>query len=80
MRKDLTLEYWRNVVDKLLDDHGISLLSHHGHHSRDEMKEFVNTIYDKFDARRKHEEALSADEDDLKKLEKEISFITAHKK
>ncbi len=80
MRKDLTLEYWRNVVDKLLDDHGIPLLAHHGHHSHDEMKEFVNTVYDAFDARRKHEEARKADEDDLKELEKEISSITARKK
>lgn len=44
------------------------------------MKEFVSTVYDAFDARRKREEARKADEDDLKKLEKEISFITAHKK
>lgn len=80
MRKDLTLEYWHNVVDKLLDDHGIPLLAHHDHHSHDEMKEFVNTVYDAFDARRKHEEARKADEDDLKELEKEISSITARKK
>lgn len=32
LRKDLTLDYWRNTVDKLLADHGIPLLSHHGHH------------------------------------------------
>lgn len=80
MRKDLTLEYWRNAVDKLLDDHGIPLLAHHGHHSHDEMKEFVSTVYDAFDTRRKREEARKADEDDLKELEKEVSSITARKK
>ena len=80
MHKDLTLEYWRNVVDKLLDDHGIPLLAHHGHHSHDEMKEFVSTVYDAFDTRRKREEACKADEDDLKELEKEVASITTHKK
>lgn len=80
MYKDLTLEYWRNVVDKLLDDHGIPLLAHHGHHSHDEMKEFVSTVYDAFDTRRKREEACKADEDDLKELEKEVASITTHKK
>ena len=72
LRKDLTLDYWRNTVDKLLADHGIPLLSHHGHHSRDEMKTFVNNVYEEFDIRRKDQEA---DEDDFRELENEIPSI-----
>lgn len=75
LRKDLTLDYWRNTVDKLLDDHGIPLLSHHGHHSRDEMKTFVNNVYEEFDTRRKNQEAQQADEDDFRELENEIPSI-----
>ena len=75
MRKDLTLDYWRNTVDKLLSDHDIPILSNHGHHSRREMLDTVNTAYDVFDARRKQEEAQQADEDDLKELEAEIPAI-----
>lgn len=75
MRKDLTLDYWRNTVDKLLSDHDIPILSNHGHHSRREMLDTVNTAYDVFDARRKQEEARQADEDDLKELEEEIPAI-----
>lgn len=75
LRKDLTLDYWRNTVDKLLDDHGIPLLSHHGHHSRDEMKTFVNNVYEEFDTRRKDQEAQQADEDDFRELESEIPSI-----
>lgn len=75
LRKDLTLDYWRNTVDKLLADHGIPLLSHHGHHSRDEMKTFVNNVYEEFDIRRKDQESQQADEDDFRELENEIPSI-----
>lgn len=75
MRKDLTLDYWRNTVDKILSYHDIPILSNHGHHSRREMLDTVNTAYDVFDARRKQEEARQADEDDLKELEAEIPAI-----
>ena len=75
MRKDLTLDYWRNTVDKLLSDHDIPVLSNHGRHSRREMLDTVNTAYETFDARRKQEEARQADEDDLKELESEIPAI-----
>lgn len=75
MRKDLTLDYWRNTVDKLLSDHDIPVLSNHGRHPRREMLDTVNTAYETFDARRKQEEARQADEDDLKELEAENPAI-----
>lgn len=75
LRKDLTLNYWRNTVDKLLIDHGIPLLPHRGHHSHDEMKNFVNNVYEEFDEIRKHQEAQQADEDDFRELENKIPDI-----
>lgn len=80
MRKDLTLSYWRNTVDKLLSDHDIPLLPHHGHHSHSDMKSYVNNVYDAFDARRKQADAEKADKDDLLALEDEIPAIKQRKK
>ena len=80
MRKDLTLVYWREIVDKLLTDHDIPLLSHHGHHSQEEMRQHVNTVYQTFDTKRKQEEAQKADIDDLKELEDTIPSIQLRKK
>ena len=75
LRKDLTLQYWRDTVDKLLDDHGIPILDHHGQHSHDDMVEFATDTYEKFAARRRHEEAVQADLDDMAELEKELPLI-----
>ncbi len=75
LRKDLTLQYWRDTVDKLLDDHGIPVLDHHGQHSHDDMVEFATDTYEKFAARRRHEEAVQADLDDMAELEKELPLI-----
>lgn len=75
LRKDLTLQYWRDTVDKLLDDHGIPVLDHRGHHSHDEMVELATDTYEKFDARRLHAEAVQADLDDMAELEKELPQI-----
>ena len=80
LRKDLTLQYWRDTVDKLLDDHGIPVLDHHGQHSHDDMVEFATNTYEKFAARRRHEEAVQADLDDMAELEKELPLIKGRKK
>ena len=80
MRKDLTLVYWRKIVDKLLTDHDIPLLSHHGQHSQEEMRQHVNTVYQTFDTKRKQEEAQKADIDDLKELEDTIPSSQLRKK
>lgn len=80
MRKDLTLQYWRDTVDKLLSDHDIPVLDHHGQHSHDEMVEKVYALYEQFDERRRHDEAIQADKDDLAELEKAMPLIKGRKK
>lgn len=80
MRKDLTLDYWHQAVNKLLSDHDIPILHDRGRHSHREMLKLMDTAYDVFDARRKQEEAKQADEDDLAELESEISTIQSRKK
>lgn len=80
MRKDLTLDYWHQAVNKLLSDHDIPILHDRGRHSHREMLKLMDTAYDVFDERRKEEEAKQADEDDLAELESEISTIQSRKK
>lgn len=73
LKKDLTLTYWRNSVDKLLVDHDIPLLNTLGQVSHASMVKLVNNTYTDFDARRKKENAKLADLEDLKELEELIS-------
>ncbi len=80
MRKDLTLDYWHQAVNKLLSDHDIPILHDRGRHSHREMLKLMDTAYAAFDARRKQEEAKQADQDDLAELESEISTIQSRKK
>lgn len=80
MRKDLTLDYWHQAVNKLLSDHDIPVLHDRGRHSHREMVQLMDTAYDIFDERRKQEAARQADEDDLAELESEIPTIQSRKK
>lgn len=68
-RKDLTLDFWRANVDGLLAYYGKDVLHGKGSVSNAQMEEIVNNTYDKFDARRKHLEAVQADQEDLKLLD-----------
>ncbi|SUP42467.1 virulence RhuM family protein [Veillonella criceti] len=73
LKKDLTLTYWRNSVNKLLIDHDIPLLNTPGQVSHASMVKLVNNTYTDFDTRRKKEDAKLADLEDLKELEELIS-------
>ena len=79
LRKDLTLSYCRGALDKLLNDHDIPVLVNHGNHSHKEMEAFVEAEYDVFDERRKRQEALDADADDLAELERNAERIESQK-
>lgn len=72
MRKDLTMHYWEENVDKLIADHDLPLLQDKGEKSHKQMEKKVEQIYIEFDSRRKHFEAIEADKQDeaeLKMLE-----------
>lgn len=80
MRKTLTLDYWRNSVDKILSDHDIPILKNFGKISNEAAKMKAANEYDKFDARRKATEAEQADKDDFIDLMSETDKISAEKK
>jgi hypothetical protein len=74
-RMDITIDFWRENVDKILDFHDKKTLTHAGSISKLEMENQVQEIYKSFDKRRKKFEALQADNEDLeelKELEQEI--------
>lgn len=75
MRKDLTLDFWRASVDKLLLDHGVPLLQSHGKITMEQALIHAHKIYEEFDARRKAFDAAQADELDLLELEQETKNI-----
>ena len=75
MRKDLTLDFWRASVDKLLLDHGVPLLQSHGKVTMEQAQIHARKIYEEFDARRKAFDAAQADKLDLLELELETKNI-----
>ena len=75
MRKDLTLDFWRASVDKLLLDHGVPLLQSHGKITMEQAQTHARKVYEEFDARRKAFDAAQADELDLLELDQETKSI-----
>ena len=75
MRKDLTLDFWRASVDKLLLDHGVPLLQSHGKITMEQAQIHARKVYEEFDARRKAFDAAQADAIDLLVLEQEAKSI-----
>jgi hypothetical protein len=74
-RMDITIDFWHENVDRILDFQDKKILTHSGSISKAEMEKQVSEIYKSFDKRRKKFEALQADNEDLeelKKLEQEI--------
>ena len=74
-RMDITIDFWKENVDRILDFHDKKILTHTGSISKAQMEKQVSEIYKSFDKRRKEFEALQADNEDLeelRKLEQEI--------
>ena len=68
-RKALTLDYWRQNVDRLLAFNDRPVLANNGSISAGQMKTIAHDRFDTFDAHRRSAEALAADAEDLKSLE-----------
>lgn len=74
-RKDLTLNYWRNNVDALLNFQNKDVLKGAGTISNTQMERIVDTVYAEFNQRRKLyavQQADKMDNDDLSALEGDI--------
>ena len=74
-RFDLTINYWRQNVDHLLEFQNKDVLRNAGSISNKEMEARVLAVYEQFDQRRKQAEAQLADQmddEELKQLEQQI--------
>lgn len=76
-RRDLTLSYWRNNIDVLLDFQNKDVLKGSGSITNKQMELYVDEVYEDFNNRRKIYAAQQADkieEDELRQLESEIKI------
>jgi hypothetical protein len=71
-RNDLTISFWRENVNKLLEFNDKPVLSHAGTISNEQMEAKVREIYLLFDSKRKKSEALAEDLKEIELLEKKI--------
>ena len=67
-RKDLTMSYWKENVDKILLANDQPLLLGKGSVGNEQMEAYAHAVYDDFHARRKAQDALDADAEDMKEL------------
>ncbi len=68
-QKELTLDFWRNNVDKMLAFNDQPILAGAGSVSREKMERIARERYEVFDQQRRIAEAKAADAADLKEIE-----------
>lgn len=71
-RMDITISFWKENVDRILEMNDKKILVGTGTVSNLEMEKNVREIYDNFNIRRKSFEAKEADKQDLEDIEKEL--------
>ena len=78
-RKDLTMGFWRENVDKILVSNDQPLLSNAGSVGKEQKDTFAYRVYEEFNARRKRRDAIEADREDMEQL-KELEAEIKHRK
>ncbi len=68
-RKQLTLDYWRANVDRMLEFNEKAVLKDNGLISHTDMQQIAHERYEQFDSARRLADAKQADADDLAELE-----------
>ena len=68
-QKELTLDFWRNNIDRLLAFNDQAVLEGAGSVSRENMEKVARERYEVFDQKRRIAEAEAADAADLKEIE-----------
>jgi len=74
-RQDITMDFWQENVDKILELNDKTILRDKGKITNKKMEELVSQIYDEFDMRRKKYEAELEDKKniaEIEQLEKEL--------
>lgn len=68
-RQDITMEFWRENIDRIIAFNDKEVLKGHGSISNEQMKKMVESVYETFDEKRKTYEAIEADNQDLEELQ-----------
>ncbi|AHW61044.1 Uncharacterized conserved protein [Draconibacterium orientale] len=79
-RIDITMDFWRDNVDKILQLNDKLVLQNKGSISNALMEKQVREIYEEFDTRRKAYDAQQADEEEIEELKKLEENIKKTKK
>lgn len=67
-RQDITMNFWRENIDRIIEFNDRELLTHKGSVSNAQMESLVERLYMQFDNKRKITEAQLADAEDLREL------------
>lgn len=67
-RQDITMDFWRENVDRIIAFNDKKLLTDRGSISNVQMEKMVEKVYREFDKQRKIFEAKQADNEDLQEL------------
>ncbi len=68
-RQNITLDYWRQNIDRLLEFSEQPVLHGPGMVNHEDMKSIAHQHYETFDSKRRQSETLDADAEDLKAIE-----------
>lgn len=68
-RQDITMDFWRENVDKLIEFNDKKLLKNKGSVSNAQMEKIASEVYEDFNQRRKIADAEQADREDLEQIE-----------
>ena len=78
-RHDVTMDFWRENIDRIIEFNDKKLLKGHGSISKEQMEKMVEQVYAVFDEKRKKEEAIEADRQDLEELKQLEEKVTQRK-
>lgn len=78
-RQDITMDFWRTNIDRIIEFNDKKVLTHKGTVSNAEMEKHVDEGYEKFEARRKRLELEKADQQDLDELKQVEQLIKSKK-
>ena len=74
-RQDITIDFWRENVDKMLDFNDKRILKGNGSISKEVIEKKVREIYAEFDAKRKTDEAKETDLEELEAVKKLLGEV-----
>jgi hypothetical protein len=69
-KNNLTMNFWRENVDGIIIYNKKDLLTGAGTISKQQMEEFVDTEYEKFNTKRKLNDCIQADNEDIEELKR----------